>query len=291
MLRSEYFFTDSDADTVVDASDDGRLGHVRLTRGIASHDTSDVYGEAEMLDSLGPFVLSCVLGRGNHGIVRLGTHKETQFRVAIKFVPKLALNANSGARWQTMKSEIALLKLLYSPYIARYYDIVETPQYVCVVFEYIPGGELFDLITIHGRCDRVHGLSMFFQLLLEVDYLHTQSFCHRDIKVENILVDDNYNIKLIDLGMAKMKSTATMMTTACGSPHYASPELMSMMPYTLSTDIWSLGVVLYAIIFGGLPFDHENMGALVKLVIKGDYKIPAGTAMDKSFSQMTLYKR
>lgn len=149
--------------------------------------------------------------------------------------------------------------------------------YSYLVLEFVDNGELFDYITSNGSLKEKEALKFWRQILSAVGYCHSFNICHRDLKPENILLTKDGNIKIADFGMAALTQTEThRLNTSCGSPHYAAPEIISGSRYAgEKVDIWSMGVILYAILAGCLPFDHPGPGiqGLLALVRKGKYQM------------------
>ena len=231
---------------------------------------------------VGPFVLGRVLGRGCTGTVRLGVHKHTGFEVAFKIIDKKYL-ASDGKLWKKVKREIAILKLIEHPHVLKLYDVLETEQRLYLVLEHVRGGELFDYIVSKGRLDRDESLRLTAQIVQGLEHCHAHSICHRDLKPENLLLDDAMSLKLADFGMAQLMKNNSILKTSCGSPHYASPEIIEGQTYDAKvTDVWSIGVILYALITGSLPFDHDNIPTLLSMVTKGHYTTPAHVPSDVS---------
>lgn len=222
---------------------------------------------------VGPFVLGKVLGRGCTGVVRLGTHVDTGFQVALKIMKKKHLNSKPKL-WQKVRRETAILKLIEHPNILKLYDVLETPDKLYLILEHVKGGELFDYITKKGRLDRDEALKLFAQIVQGLEHCHLHSICHRDLKPENLLLDERRNIKIADFGMAQLMKEG-LLSTSCGSPHYASPEVIHGGQYDgKRSDVWSIGVILYALITGSLPFDDDHLPSLLQKVIKGHYFTP-----------------
>lgn len=142
--------------------------------------------------------------------------------------------------------------------------------------EYAPGGELFDYIVKKKRLQDGEACRFFHQILAGIEYLHANKICHRDLKPENLLLDENMNIKIVDFGLSNTYKTASdTLKTACGSPCYASPEMIAGKRYSgLDTDIWSLGVILYAMTVGYLPFEDPDTNKLYKKILSCDYLVP-----------------
>ena len=155
----------------------------------------------------------------------------------------------------------------------RLYDVWETSTELYLILEYVQGGELFDHLCQRGKLPVPEALNYFQQIIGAMDYCHRFNIAHRDLKPENILLDKEFNVKIADFGMAAWQNG--MLRTSCGSPHYAAPEIVQGHTYNGSAaDIWSCGVILYALLTGKLPFDHEDCEALLDLVATGVYSMP-----------------
>jgi serine/threonine-protein kinase HSL1 (negative regulator of Swe1 kinase) len=148
-----------------------------------------------------------------------------------------------------------------------------------LVLEYVQGGELFDHIVSNRGLPESEAIRIFRQMIAGLSYCHRFSICHRDLKPENILMDGNRNIKIVDFGMAALQPAKQFLKTACGSPHYAAPEVIRSEGYSGDkADIWSCGVILYAMIVGTLPFDGTSFDDVIQAVLAGEYEIPAGVS-------------
>lgn len=179
----------------------------------------------------------------------------------------------------SLEREIVVMKLIQHPNIIQLYDVWETSTELYMVLEYVEGGELFDHLCSRGRLSTTEALGFFQQIITAIDYCHRFNIAHRDLKPENLLLDENMNIKVADFGMAGWQQTGSLMYTACGSPHYAAPELIKGEAYNASAaDIWSCGIILYALLAGRLPFDDEDLVTLLEKVKTGKFEIP--TAID-----------
>lgn len=231
---------------------------------------------------IGPWKLGKTLGRGATGRVLLGTHSQTGQKAAVKVVSKSELNEdyendnnNPGGLPYGIEREIIIMKLLTHPNVLRLYDVWETSKALYLVLEYVEGGELFDLLVERGPLQEVEAIKYFRQIILGTAYCHALGICHRDLKPENLLLDSNLNVKLADFGMAALESNGKLLETSCGSPHYAAPEIVSGLKYHgAASDIWSCGVILFALLTGRLPFDDENIRNLLLKVQAGNFEIP-----------------
>lgn len=145
-----------------------------------------------------------------------------------------------------------------------------------LVLEYIEGGELFDHISQNGKLPEYEAVRIFRQIIAGLSYCHRFHICHRDLKPENILMDKDYNVKIVDFGMAVLQPRNMPLNTSCGSPHYASPEVIRAEMYRGDrADIWSCGVILYAMLTGSLPFDSPgDWSDVVQTVLSGQYTFP-----------------
>jgi len=237
---------------------------------------------------IGPYLVGKTLGVGSTGRVKLGTHIETGNRVAIKIIAKASLlekyskdpvkqlNMN-----QKLEREITLMKLIQHPNIMQLYDVYETDRDLYLILEHIEGGELFDYLVKRGRLSEPEALGFFQQIIYGVDFCHRNHICHRDLKPENLLLDKNLNIKIADFGMASLQVPSKMLETSCGSPHYASPEIIKGIKYDgTAADVWSCGIILYALLTGNLPFDDENIRRLLSKVKTGVYYMPEYLSSD-----------
>jgi len=169
--------------------------------------------------------------------------------------------------------EIKILKKIRHPNIIQLYQIIETNDDLYLIMEHANAGELFEYIVKHGRVDNVNS-ALFFKMILDgVEYLHKNGVCHRDLKPENLLLEKHTNcLKIIDFGLSNMYGTGEGLKTACGSPCYAAPEMIAGKTYNgLQVDIWSCGVILYAMICGYLPFEDPDTNKLYTKIMKGEY--------------------
>ncbi|CAM4559920.1 maternal embryonic leucine zipper kinase isoform X1 [Lepidochelys kempii] len=213
------------------------------------------------------------IGTGGFAKVKLGRQLLTGEKVAIKIMDKLAL----GDDLPRVKTEIDAMKNLSHQHICRLYHVIETSKKIFMVLEYCPGGELFDYIISKDRLSEEEARIFFRQIVSAIAYVHSQGYAHRDLKPENLLIDAEHNLKLIDFGLcAKPKGGLDyQLNTCCGSPAYAAPELIQGKAYIGSeADIWSMGVLLYALLCGFLPFDDENVMALYRKIMRGKYEVP-----------------
>ncbi|GAA5874834.1 hypothetical protein JCM8547_005254 [Rhodosporidiobolus lusitaniae] len=232
----------------------------------------------------GPYILLQTLGEGEFGKVKLGVHSERWGEdVAIKLIKRG--NVDTAQRGEKVRREIEVLKLVRHPNIVRLYDVIETEKYIGIVLEYASGGELFDHILAHRYLKERDAARLFAQLISGVSYLHAKGVVHRDLKLENLLLDRNRNVIITDFGFANRFNDPTidLMATSCGSPCYAAPELVVQDGRYIGTavDVWSCGVILYAMLAGYLPYDDDpanpegdNINLLYKYILSTPLTFP-----------------
>ncbi|KAI9348629.1 kinase-like domain-containing protein [Obelidium mucronatum] len=218
--------------------------------------------------------LDKTIGQGTYGKVKLGIHIKTFERAAVKVIEKAQIK--SSKQVARLQREIRFLKLLHHPHIVKVYDVIETDEFIYIVMEYAVGGELFDYIVANKRVKEREARSFFRMVLSAIDYCHKNAVIHRDLKPENLLLDSQKVIKIIDFGFGNnYKSDGSQLDTFCGSPFYAAPEMILGKKYTgPEVDVWSLGVILFALLCGHLPFDDDNMKELYKKIASGSYRCP-----------------
>ncbi|KXS16880.1 Pkinase-domain-containing protein, partial [Gonapodya prolifera JEL478] len=223
---------------------------------------------------IGKYRLDKTIGQGTYGKVKLGTHVDTGDKVAVKVIEKAQIK--SPKQVARLQREIRFLKLLYHPHIVKVHDVMETSDSIFIIMEYAVGGELFDYIVANKRVKEKEARAFFRQVLSAVDYCHQNSIIHRDLKPENLLLDANKCIKIIDFGFGNtFNRDGSLLDTFCGSPFYAAPEMILGRAYRgPEVDMWSLGVILFALLCGHLPFDDDNMKELYKKIAAGTYKSP-----------------
>ncbi|XP_038892877.1 SNF1-related protein kinase catalytic subunit alpha KIN10-like isoform X1 [Benincasa hispida] len=220
------------------------------------------------------YKLGKILGVGSTAKVKAARHKLTGHQVAIKILNHRKI-AKMGLE-QKVRREIKIMKLFKHPHIVQLYEVIETPTDTYVVMEYVKSGELFDYIVEKGRLKEDEARRIFQQIICGVEHCHRNMIVHRDLKPENVLLDSNFNVKVADFGFSNVMYDGHFFKTSCGSPNYAAPEVISGKLYAgPEVDIWSCGVILYAILCGSLPFDNENILILRQKIKNGVYKLPS----------------
>uniref|UniRef100_A0A8C8Z549 BR serine/threonine kinase 1 n=1 Tax=Prolemur simus TaxID=1328070 RepID=A0A8C8Z549_PROSS len=218
---------------------------------------------------VGPYRLEKTLGKGQTGLVKLGVHCITGQKVAIKIVNREKL---SESVLMKVEREIAILKLIEHPHVLKLHDVYENKKYLYLVLEHVSGGELFDYLVKKGRLTPKEARKFFRQIVSALDFCHSYSICHRDLKPENLLLDEKNNIRIADFGMASLQVGDSLLETSCGSPHYACPEVIKVSKGW--GDMWSCGVILFALLVGALPFDDDNLRQLLEKVKRGVFHMP-----------------
>ncbi|XP_054836457.1 serine/threonine-protein kinase MARK1 isoform X2 [Eublepharis macularius] len=221
---------------------------------------------------IGNYRLLKTIGKGNFAKVKLARHVLTGREVAVKIIDKTQLNPTS---LQKLFREVRIMKILNHPNIVKLFEVIETEKTLYLVMEYASGGEVFDYLVAHGRMKEKEARAKFRQIVSAVQYCHQKCIVHRDLKAENLLLDGDMNIKIADFGFSNEFTIGNKLDTFCGSPPYAAPELFQGKKYDgPEVDVWSLGVILYTLVSGSLPFDGQNLKELRERVLRGKYRIP-----------------
>ncbi|KAM9717723.1 serine/threonine-protein kinase MARK2 isoform 3-T3 [Menidia menidia] len=221
---------------------------------------------------IGTYRLLKTIGKGNFAKVKLARHVLTGKEVAVKIIDKTQLNSSS---LQKLFREVRIMKMLNHPNIVKLFEVIETEKTLYLVMEYASGGEVFDYLVAHGRMKEKEARAKFRQIVSAVQYCHQKCIVHRDLKAENLLLDADMNIKIADFGFSNEFTLGNKLDTFCGSPPYAAPELFQGKKYDgPEVDVWSLGVILYTLVSGSLPFDGQNLKELRERVLRGKYRIP-----------------
>ncbi|XP_018420849.1 PREDICTED: serine/threonine-protein kinase MARK2 isoform X2 [Nanorana parkeri] len=221
---------------------------------------------------IGNYRLLKTIGKGNFAKVKLARHVLTGKEVAVKIIDKTQLNSSS---LQKLFREVRIMKVLNHPNIVKLFEVIETEKTLYLIMEYASGGEVFDYLVAHGRMKEKEARAKFRQIVSAVQYCHQKFIVHRDLKAENLLLDSDMNIKIADFGFSNEFTFGNKLDTFCGSPPYAAPELFQGKKYDgPEVDVWSLGVILYTLVSGSLPFDGQNLKELRERVLRGKYRIP-----------------
>ncbi|XP_057757265.1 SNF1-related protein kinase catalytic subunit alpha KIN10-like [Arachis stenosperma] len=229
-------------------------------------------GGGEMF--VGNYKLGKVIGHGCFGKVRIAQHLPTDHKVAIKILNLHKINQIKME--DKVRREIKVLRVFMHPHIVRLYEVVETLTDIYVVMEYAESGDLNDYIIIQkDRLPEDQARKFFQQIICGVEYCHRNMVVHRDLKPDNLLLNSKGNIKIADFGFCNIMRDGHPLTTSCGSPLYAAPEVVSGKPYAgPEVDVWSCGVILYALLCAHLPFEDDNVPNLFKKIKGGIYSVP-----------------
>ncbi|XP_040185008.1 serine/threonine-protein kinase MARK2 isoform X6 [Rana temporaria] len=246
---------------------DSKTSKSNMLRGRPSIPTS-----ADEQPHIGNYRLLKTIGKGNFAKVKLARHVLTGKEVAVKIIDKTQLNSSS---LQKLFREVRIMKVLNHPNIVKLFEVIETEKTLYLIMEYASGGEVFDYLVAHGRMKEKEARAKFRQIVSAVQYCHQKLIVHRDLKAENLLLDSDMNIKIADFGFSNEFTFGNKLDTFCGSPPYAAPELFQGKKYDgPEVDVWSLGVILYTLVSGSLPFDGQNLKELRERVLRGKYRIP-----------------
>jgi serine/threonine protein kinase len=218
------------------------------------------------------------LGSGSFATVYRAEHKATGTEVALKAIPKSSISDLRS--YELLQREINLMKSMDHPFVALFYEVVESDDDYFLVMELVDGGSLLTYINNQQSHSERTARRLFYQMVSVLDYLHNdRHIAHRDIKAENVLLDRNLNIRVVDFGLARaFTPSKPFLHTSCGSPAYIAPEVIQERPYTAAADIWSAGILLYGIVTGRLPFYDANIAVMLGNILKLDPEIPAGVS-------------
>ena len=213
-----------------------------------------------------------LLGKGAFGKVNLGLHVLTGRLVAIKSINKSKLL--SEHQKSKIKLETSIMKTVSKcDYVVKLFETFETNKHICIVMEYICAGNLLSYIRKRSKLNEHHAKIIFKQIALGLHHIHSNGIVHRDIKLDNILIDLNNIVKICDFGVSKQVNANTIMKEQCGTPAYMAPELIKGKGYEgYGVDLWSVGVVLYAMLSGTVPFKGNDITELHTAIMKGAYK-------------------
>nr|CAB3264473.1 NUAK family SNF1-like kinase 1 [Phallusia mammillata] len=213
------------------------------------------------------------LGKGTYGKVKLAQHKHTRKLVAVKTIRKDRIKETSDMKH--IRREMEIMASIQHENIIQIHEVFENQDKIVIVMEYASGGELYNYLERkRGICDK-EAKYFFKQIVSAVQYCHKIGIVHRDLKLENILLGKNHQIKIADFGLANLFTNDGLLHTFCGSPLYASPEIVNGVPYIgPEVDSWSLGVLLYALVYGTMPFDGRDYQVLTQQITTGSFSVP-----------------
>ncbi|XP_038142207.1 NUAK family SNF1-like kinase 1 [Cyprinodon tularosa] len=213
------------------------------------------------------------LGKGTYGKVKKAVERSSMKTVAIKSIRKERIIDDLDRIH--IQREIEITSSLRHSNIIRFHEVFESRDKIVIVMEYASRGELYDYIQERKRLPETEARSIFRQIASAVHYCHKNGVVHRDLKLENILLDEDLNVKLADFGLSNNFQIGSLLHTYCGSPLYAAPEIVKGLPYTgPEVDCWALGVLLYALVYSSMPFDGANHAKLTEQISQGHYRRP-----------------
>lgn len=213
-----------------------------------------------------------MLGKGAFGKVNLGMHKLARKLVAIKSMNKQYLNNESSNK--KVRQEVSIIKRTRHPNVVKLYETFESNKYVLFSMEMWAGGDLLNYVRKRRKLKENVAKILFKQIIEAIGYIHTRSIVHRDIKLDNILLDGKGNVKIGDFGVSRIVKPGEIMKEQWGTPAYIAPEILEDKGYTgYAVDIWSAGVVLYSMLYGSVPFKANNMEELHTMIMKGKYTL------------------
>jgi MAP/microtubule affinity-regulating kinase len=213
------------------------------------------------------------IGIGGHSQVKLAYHRLTGTPVAVKIQQK-------GQEDSYIASEVSILKTVCHPYVIQLFQVMETVDQVYLIMEYVSGGELHERIKQAQRLCEDEAHSVFRQIVCAINYCHERGIVHRDLKADNILLDAHGNVKVIDFGLGTRYSVGQRLIDLCGAFVYRAPELFLEQPYDgPKVDVWSLGVLLYFMVTGTLPFTGETFMQLRQAILNPRYALPSYLSM------------
>ena len=262
----------------------GKVSHIKLElqgkkgRGTVELEIKNASGSNEPEPAEAPaehgleekYAMGKQVGKGGFSVVYSGTEKATGKKVAIKCIDK---TQQDSEELMLLNREIDIMKRLKHPNIVQLYDVYDHPDKVYLVMEFVSGGELYNEIVERGSFTEHDACNLVRQALEAIAYIHENGIAHRDLKPENLLLADASAdiVKLADFGLSKDTSDGGQMATCCGSPSYVAPEVLGDGNYSKACDIWSMGVIVYVLLSGSLPFFGDTQDELFDRILSGTF--------------------
>ena len=246
---------------------------IKRSNSMFLHPSPDI--DIKVIKQIGDYSLGTELGSGAFGKVVLGKHILTNELVAIKILDKMILS-HTPDDYQSVKQEINILKSVKHKHIVQLYEVLQTSRHIFIIMEYCEGKDLLDYILTKSKLSEEESLKYFQQLINALFYLHSQNIAHRDIKIDNMLLDRNRDLKLVDFGLSTKYPDDNLLDQPCGTVVYAAPEVLQGREYHgMLADVWSSGIVLYGMLSGYLPFGEQDDEINRKNIIMGKIKFPS----------------
>lgn len=236
-------------------------------------------------NKIGSYQIRGTIGTGAFSVVKLAYDESRKKFMACKIVPKSRLS--SPELEQRFEIEIKIFQQLSHPGIITLYDLLKDDLNYYIFMEFCPNGELFQHIVDEGKLSEDEAKTIVYQVFSVLAYIHSKGIAHRDLKPENLLLDEQGHVKISDFGLSRFVGQTGIANTPCGSPCYASPECVSGCPYNAFTsDVWSTGVIIFAMLTGQLPWTKRNQAQLFQQIRRGEYTVPKSLTPDcQSFIQ------
>ncbi|KAJ1292498.1 hypothetical protein BS78_02G396000 [Paspalum vaginatum] len=226
---------------------------------------------------VGKYELGRAIGEGTFAKVRLAKNVENGDHVALKILDKKKVQKHRLV--EQIRREICTMKLIQHPNVVRLYEVMGSKTRIYIVLEFVMGGDLHDTVATSGRLEEDEARRYFQQLINAVDYCHSRGVYHRDLKLENLLLDVAGNLKISDFGLSAISDQVKndgLLHTTCGTPNYVAPEVIDDKGYDGAlADLWSCGVILFALLAGYLPFEDENIASLYKKISEAQFTCPS----------------
>ena len=233
----------------------------------------NIYNQFNPPKTLGDYIIKKTIGKGTFSKVKLGIHKETKQKVAIKILEKSAIVEKDDL--ERIIREMTILNQIDHINVIKVYDIYESEDNYLIIMEYCEGGELFNYIVKNQKLSEEETAFFFYQIINGVEYLHSKNIVHRDLKPENLLLCEGNILKIIDFGLSNFYN-GNYLSTPCGSPCYASPEMVSGNKYNgFNIDIWAIGIILFAMLCGYLPFEDDDNDVLFQKILECKLHYPS----------------
>ena len=233
----------------------------------------NIYNQFNPPKTLGDYIIKKTIGKGTFSKVKLGIHKETKQKVAIKILEKSAIVEKDDL--ERIIREMTILNQIDHINVIKVYDIYESEDNYLIIMEYCEGGELFNYIVKNQKLSEEETSFFFYQIINGVEYLHSKNIVHRDLKPENLLLCEGNILKIIDFGLSNFYN-GNYLSTPCGSPCYASPEMVSGNKYNgFNIDIWAIGIILFAMLCGYLPFEDDDNDILFQKILECKLHYPS----------------